>query len=117
MGRLVKAVFLSGESESGGLTFTLDCAEYGSKDDPSIYLWTAGLINKLSEPGLGSAGEGKSAGCKDGGEHMKRRTSFFEDILFNCDVTVRDCKRIGRPRGKRDAYVGMLIFLLQCVGW
>jgi len=49
MGRLVKAVFLSGESESGGLTFTLDCAEYGSKDDPGIYLWTAGLISKLSE--------------------------------------------------------------------
>lgn len=52
MGRLVKAVFLSGESESGGLTFTLDCAEYGSKDDPGIYLWTAGLISKLSEPRL-----------------------------------------------------------------
>ena len=48
--RVIKAVFVEGESFQGGLAFTLDPAEYGSKDDPSIYQWTAGLIGALSEP-------------------------------------------------------------------
>ena len=49
--RVIKAVF-EGESSSGGLAFTLDPAEYGSKDDPSIYQWTARLIGTLSESWL-----------------------------------------------------------------
>jgi len=48
--RVIKAVFVEGESFQGGLAFTLEPAEYGSKDDPSIYQWTAGLIGTLSEP-------------------------------------------------------------------
>lgn len=47
--RVIKAVFVEGESFQGGLAFTLEPAEYGSKDDPSIYQWTAGLIGTLSD--------------------------------------------------------------------
>eukprot|EP00435_Cladocopium_sp_Y103_P000370 s3897_g1.t1 len=47
--RVIKAMFVEGESFQGGLAFTLDPAEYGSKDDHSIYQWTAGLIGTLSD--------------------------------------------------------------------
>ena len=35
-------------TRQGGLTFTLDRAEYGSKDDPSIYQWPLGPYKILS---------------------------------------------------------------------
>ncbi|CAK9026452.1 Uncharacterized protein SCF082_LOCUS17516 [Durusdinium trenchii] len=33
----------------GGLTFTMETAEFGSKDDPSIYQWAANLIGDLAD--------------------------------------------------------------------